>query len=442
MAQLPIETVSQAVTNSSNGNATNKKLYLIPFILVISLFFLWGMVHNLDSILIPHLKKACELNNRQSTLIDTAVYLAYFLMAIPAGMLVKKWGYKKGIIGGLCVAAAGALLFYPAANARSFELFLFALFIIGCGIATLETAANPYAAVLGPQESAGIRLNLAAAFNGSAAFVAAIVGRTFILSGIEKTKNELASMSPEAKLAYLNTESSAVKIPYLVLAGGFVLVAVLFSLFHFPEVKSESKSAKLSQFAKAFRHKHLTWAVIAQFFYVGAQVCITSFFIRMAKQGGGIDEKAAAAFLGVYGFLFMGGRFIGTFFLKFIKQQKLLLIYAVICTALCATAILIDGKLAVYALCGLGFFVSIMFPTIFSLGIVDLGEDTKIGSSLLIMSIIGGAIFPYIMGTIIDLSGDKIQPGYIVPLLCFLVIIYFSLKGYKPREHEKPVVLS
>lgn len=424
------------------GGPVRRNKFLIPFILVTSLFFLWGMVHNLDSILIPHLKKACELNNRQSTLIDTSVFLAYFIMAIPAGVMLKKWGYKKGIIGGLSIAAFGALLFYPAADARSYELFLLALFIIGCGIAVLETAANPYAAALGPKESAGIRLNLAAAFNGSAAFVAAIIGRNFILSGVEYSKEELAVMSAAEKLAYLNYESSAVKVPYLVLAAAFVLVAILFSLFHFPEVKSESRSAKLSQFVKAFRHKHLSWAVLTQFAYVGAQVCITSFFIRMAQQGGGLDEKTAAWYLGVYGLLFMGGRFIGTFFLKFVSQHKLLTIYAIICTVLCAITILVDGKFAVIALCGLGFFISIMFPTIFALGIVDLGEDTKIGSSLLIMAIIGGAIFPYIMGTIIDLSGDKIQPGYVVPLLCFLLVIYFGTRGYKIKQSEKAVELA
>ena len=440
MAQLPAGSIMSTGPTEKNS-LKNKNQFLVPFILIISLFFLWGMVHNLDSILIPHLKKACELNNRQSTLIDTAVYLAYFLMAIPAGIILKKWGYKAGIIGGLLVAMIGALLFYPAADSRSYELFLIALFIIGCGIAVLETAANPYAAVLGPQETAGIRLNLAAAFNGSAAFVAALIGRNFILSNIEHTKEELAAMPVAEKLAYLNTESDAVKVPYLVLAGGFLLVALLFSLFHFPEVKSESKKTRLSEFPKALRHKHLSWAVIAQFAYVGAQVCITSFFIRMAQQGGGFDEDTAAAYLGIYGLLFMIGRFAGTFFLKFVRQQKLLTIYAVICTLLCAIAILGKGEYVVYALCGLGFFVSIMFPTIFALGIVDLGEDTKIGSSLLIMSIIGGAIFPYIMGTIVDMSNDKIQPGYIVPLICFLVIIYFGVSGYKVKIHEKPVEL-
>src|SRR6478672_2502391 len=185
MAQLPIESVVQPVNLETTLSNKKKNQFLIPFILVTSLFFLWGMAHNLDSILIPHLKKACELNNRQSTLIDTAVFFAYFIMAIPAGMFLKRWGYKTGIILGLLVAAIGAFLFVPAANSRSYELFLLALFIIGCSIATLETAANPYSAVLGPPETSGVRMNLAASFNGLAAFVAPLVGTAFILSGVE-----------------------------------------------------------------------------------------------------------------------------------------------------------------------------------------------------------------------------------------------------------------
>jgi MFS transporter, FHS family, L-fucose permease len=439
MAQIPVDPVAQKDILADVQK--KQKFFLVPFILITSLFFLWGMVHNLDSILIPHLKKACELNNRQSALVDTAVFFAYFIMAIPAGMFLKRWGYKTGIVFGLLIAAIGALLFVPAANARSYELFLLALFIIGCGIATLETAANPYSAVLGPPESSGVRMNLAASFNGLAAFVAPLVGTAFILSGVEHGKEELAAMPVAEKIAYLSSEASSVKLPYLIFAGVLVLVAILFMFFHFPEVKSESKTAKLSQFVKAFRHKHLTWAVIAQFAYVGAQVCVTSFFIRMAKQGGGLDEKTAGYYLSIYGLLFMGGRFFGTFLLKFVARHKLLTIYAVLCTLLCATAILGKGEYVVYALGGLGFFMSIMFPTIFSLGLVDLGEDTKIGGSLLVMSIIGGAIFPYLMAWIIDFKGDKIQPGYIVPLICYLVIIYFGVSGYKVRIHEKPVEL-
>ncbi len=439
MAQPPFETVAQP--NPVVDSKRKQKLFLIPFILVTSLFFLWGMVHNLDSILIPHLKKACQLDNRQSTLVDTAVFFAYFLMAIPAGMFLKKWGYKTGIIFGLFVAAGGACLFVPAANTRSYELFLLALFIIGCGIAMLETAANPYAAVLGPPETAGVRLNLAASFNGLAATVAPWVGTTFILSGVEYSQAQLAAMPVTEKIAYLNSEAAAVRVPYIVFAGVLILVAILFRFFHFPEVKDESKKIKLSQFAKALRHQHLAWAVVAQFAYVGAQVCVTSFFIKMAKQGGGFDEKTAGYYLILYGLLFMIGRFIGTFLLKFFSPQKLLTIYAVICTLLCLTAILGRGDYVVYSLGGLGFFMSIMFPTIFSLGLAELGDDTKIGGSLLVMSIVGGAIFPYIMGTVIDMSGDKVQPGYIIPLICFLVIIYFGISGYKVKIHEKPVEL-
>lgn len=439
MAQIPIDTVSTPMERTA---ATHKKNFLLPFILVCSLFFLWGMVHNLNGILIPHLKKACQLSNWKSLTVDTAIYLAYFLMAIPAGMVLKKWGYKKGIIGGLLVAALGALLFVPAANARSFELFLLSLFVIGCGIATLETAANPYAAILGEPQTAGIRLNFAAAINGLAVFVGPLVGTLFILSGKEYSKAQLAAMPEVQRSAYLLSESASVKVPYLSLCGGLLLVALLFAAFHFPEVKSESKSTKLSQFGRALRHRHLAWAVLAQFAYVGAQACVTSTFIRMAQQGGGFDEKTAGWYLAtVYGTLFLAGRFIGTALLKYVKQQKLLTLYAVINTLLCVAAIAGKGQYVVYCLGGVGFFMSIMFPTIFSLGLVDLGEETKPASSLLVMAIVGGAVFPPIMGFIIDKSGDKVQPGYIVPLVCFLVIIYFGLKGYKPKEHEKAVEL-
>ena len=431
--------VKSETTHNTAQHTRNK--FLLPFILITSLFFLWGMIHNLDAFLIPHLKKACELNNRQSSLIDTVVYFAYFIMAIPAGMFLKRWGYKTGIVFGLLVAATGAFLFVPAANARSYETFLLALFIIGCGIATLETAANPYSAMLGSPETSGVRMNLAASFNGLAAPVAGFVGTKFILSGVEHSKAELNSMPVANKIAYLTQEASSVKAPYICFAGALILVAILFTFFHFPEVKSESKKVKLSQFVKVFRHKHLAWAVLTQFAYVGAQVCVTSFFIRMAKQGGGLDEKSAGYYYILYGSLFMVGRFIGTLILKFIARHKLLTIYAVLCTLLCLTAILGKGQYVVYALGGLGFFMSIMFPTIFSLGLVELGEDTKIGGSLLVMSIIGGAIFPYIMAWIIDLNGDKIQPGYIIPLFCYLVIIYFGISGYKVKIHEKPVEL-
>jgi FHS family L-fucose permease-like MFS transporter len=416
---------------SEKGKGTK---FLLPFILITSLFFLWGMAHNLDSILIPHLKKACQLNNSQSTLIDTAVFFAYFIMAIPAGLLIKKFGYKNSIIIGLLVFATGAFLFIPAANTKTYELFLFALFVIGCGLTILETSANPYAAILGPPESSSKRLNLAASFNGLAAMVAPIVGSMFILSGTNYTPEQMNAMSETSKNAYLLEEAAAVKMPYIILGSVLVLVAILFYFMHLPSMKPQQTEVEVKPgFFSVLKFSHLSWAVVAQFFYVGAQVCITSFFIRIAIQGAGLDEKTAGYFLGVYGFLFMAGRFIGTFFLRFIKDYMLLSIYCVISVFLCLVAIYGSGIYVIYALGGLGFFMSIMFPTIFSLGLVGLKSNTETGSSWLVMSIVGGAILPYGMGTLIDMKNDDIQAGYIIPLVCFLVILSFGLFGHKVK---------
>ncbi|MDI5949929.1 L-fucose:H+ symporter permease [Flavobacterium sp. LB2P84] len=409
--------------------------YLLPFILITSLFFLWGMAHNLDSILIPHLKKACELNNRQSTLIDTSVFFAYFIMAIPAGMLIKRFGYKNSIIIGLLVFATGAFLFVPAANTRTYELFLFALFVIGCGLTILETSANPYAAILGPPESSSKRLNLAASFNGLAAMVAPIVGSLFILSGKTNTPEQMAAMSDTVRAAYLLEEASAVKLPYIILGSILVLVAILFYFMHLPSMKPQHTEVEIKPgFFSVLKFSHLSWAVVAQFFYVGAQVCITSFFIRIAQQGAGLDERTAAYYLGIYGFLFMAGRFIGTFFLRFVKDSVLLSIYCVISVFLCLVAIYGTGIYVIYALGGIGFFMSIMFPTIFSLGLVGLKSNTETGSSWLVMSIVGGAILPYGMGTLIDMKHDDIQAGYIIPLVCFVIILYFGIFGHKVKQ--------
>ncbi|WP_026712895.1 L-fucose:H+ symporter permease [Flavobacterium daejeonense] len=409
--------------------------YVLPFILITSLFFLWGMAHNLDSILIPHLKKACQLNNRQSTLIDTSVFLAYFLMAIPAGMIIKKVGYKNSIIIGLLVFASGAFLFVPAANTRAYELFLLALFIIGCGLTILETSANPYAAILGPPESSSKRLNLAASFNGLAAMVAPIIGSMFILSGKSFTPEQMAAMPEAERLSYLAGEAAAVKMPYIVLGTILVLVAILFYFMHLPSMKPAHTEVEVKPgFFSVLKHRHLSWAVVAQFFYVGAQVCVTSFFIRMAEQGANMDEKTAAYYLGLYGVLFMGGRFIGTLFLRYVKDYVLLSIYAVLSAILCAVAIYGSGIVVIYALGAIGFFMSIMFPTIFSLGLVGLKSNTETGSSWLVMSIVGGAILPYGMGTLIDMNHDDIQSGYIIPLVCFLIILYFGVFGHKVKK--------
>lgn len=410
----------------------NQTHYRLPFILVSSLFFLWGIANNLNGILIPHLRKALQLTNMQSTFVDTAVYLAYFSAAIPAGMILKKFGYKKGIITGLIVFSIGAFMFIPAANMRAYNIFLLGLFIIGCGLTILETAANPYASKLGDPETSTARLTLAQSFNGLAVFIAPVIGTMFILSGKEFTADEFAAMTEIDRLVYLSSEAASVKMPYLSLGIFLLAIAVLFLVNNFPELKEDEGTEEDGTLANALKHKHLVWAVIAQFFYVGAQVCVTSFFIRAAIAGGGVDEKTAGYYLSMYGILFMAGRFAGSVFMRWISPNKLLSLYAVMCILLSIVAIKTDGQYVVIALGGLGFFMSIMFPTIFSLGIAGLKSNTKPASSLLVMSIIGGAIFPVIMGNIIDRFGDDIQIGYVVPLICYAFVLYFGIRGYKP----------
>lgn len=419
-------------SSSTSLNQEQRKGYLFPFILVTSLFFFWGFVHNLDPILIPHLRKAFTLSYLQSSLVDSAVFIAYFAMALPAGFVMRKYGYKSGIILGLLLFGTGSLLFIPAANTREYVYFLGALFIIASGLTFLETAANPYASLLGPKETATQRLNLSQSFNGLATVLAPIIGGEFILSGTKLTDAQKAAMSPQALNAYLSSEAATVKGPYLTLGIIILAVALIFIFTKLPEIKEEE--TRKSSFANAARHKHLIWAVVAQFFYVGAQVCVTSFFINIAVKAAHIDEKTASKYLGYgYGIAFMGGRFAGTLFMKYISPNKLLVIYSVINIALSAIAIVSSGMITIYALIGVGFFMSIMFPTIFALGIKGLGTDTKIGSSLIIMSIVGGALIPLAMGRISDIT-KNIQNGYIIPLICFVVILLFGWKGYKPKS--------
>jgi FHS family L-fucose permease-like MFS transporter len=412
----------------------NKNAYLVPFVLVTSLFFLWAFLHNLNPILIPHLKKACQLSDTQSALIDSAVYLGYFLMALPAGWLMHKYGYKKGILVGLVLYALGALLFYPAAGARSYSMFLIALFISASGATFLETVANPYITKLGDPKTSEQRLNFAQSFNGVGAFLAPIIGGSFILSGIEKTQTEIQSMSADQLSQYLDFEAGTVKIPYLIMAAIVLLVAVFFIFSKLPEIKEQDSSTSGHSFSlKVFRHRHVLWAVIAQFCYVGAQVCIGSFFIRLAKSLANMPEKEAAFLLGSVAMVgFMIGRFFGTYLMKYIEASRLLSLYCLINIGLITIALTTQGMMAVYAVAAVPFFMSIMFPTIFALGIKGLGEESKIASSFLVMAIFGGAVFPLIMGYISDRTGSM-QKAYIVPMICFLVVWFFARFRYKPQ---------
>ena len=403
--------------------------YLIPFILITSLFFFWGLIINLDSILIPHLRKAFRLNTLQSSLVDSSVFIAYFIMAIPAGMIMQRLGYRSGIIIGLLLFATGSFLFVPAANTREYAFFLTALFIIACGLAMLETAANPYATVLGPENTSTQRLNFAQSFNGLAVVIAPLIGGRFILSGKEYTEADLANMTAQAREIYLQSEAQSVKTPYVIIGIIILVVAILFLSTKLPDIKEE-KTERKSLF-HTLRHRHLAWAVVAQFFYVGAQVCVTSFFINLAHRSAGLNEKVAADYLGWgYGIAFMTGRFFGTFLMKYIQPNRLLSLYAAINILLSLLAVFSKGMITVYALIGIGFFMSIMFPTIFALGIKGLGHETKIGSGLIIMAIVGGALLPPVLGYISDVT-KNIQTGYTVPLVCFIVVLFFGLKGYK-----------
>jgi len=416
------------ISPNTSANAATKTAF--AFALVTSLFFLWGFSNNLNPILIPHLKKSFTLTTTQSTLIDSSVYIAYFLMALPAGYVMKRFGYKIGIITGLLFFSIGAFLFIPAANSQSYFFFLFAIFVIASGLGFLETAANPYAAALGPHDTSTQRLNLAQSFNGLAAAVAPLIGARVILTK-GYTDEQLSTMTEDVRRTALASEASSVKTPYFILGIVLFIIAMIFALTKLPKIQYKEGRDKSKSILHAFKNKHLTWAVMAQFFFVGGQVSVFSLFVLYATKSANITEVKAANFLGACGFAFLAGRFIGTFLMKYIKPNKLLASYAAINVLLCIVAITAHGMITVYNVIAICFFMSIMFPTIFALGITDLGGDTEYGSSLLIMSIVGGAIMPRIFGLISDGTGD-IQLGYFVPLACFVVVAYFGWRGYKP----------
>lgn len=408
--------------------------YLLPFALVTSLFFFWGFVHNMDPILIPHLKKSFSLTTLQSSLVDSAVYIGYFLMALPAGMIMKRYGYKTGILTGLFLFACGSFLFIPAANTQQYVFFLGALFIIACGLAILETVANPYAALLGKPEAATRRLNFAQSFNGLASTVAPIIGARIILTK-GYSDEQLSTMTEAARKIALASEAASVKTPYLILGSTILLIALLFAMVKLPEIHHHEESGAGNRgIWHALGYRHLRWAVIAQFFYVGAQVCVFSFFILYAADAAGLDKIKAADYLGWgCGMAFMAGRFIGTFLMRFFRPQRMLAVYSAINILLCCVAISGSGMITICAVIAIAFFMSIMFPTIFSLGIAGLGADAKYGSSLIIMSIVGGAVLPPVMAQISDTMGTM-QAGYVVPMVCFAVTLVFGLFTHRIKQ--------
>jgi len=413
-----------AFVNTEEDLNTNdsSKSYLIPFILVTSLFFLWGLANILNSALIAHFQPVFEIKRAQALLVESAFYFGYFTIAIPAGLFMEKYSYKKGILLGLILYAIGALLFIPAAETITFGYFLIALYIIASGLAFLETAANPYVTILGKAESSVQRLNFSQSFNGLALVVGPWLAGQFIFAGNEGTLETIEQKQQAA---------NAVIFPYSLIAVVVLVVAGLFFLIKMPE---PTKGAKLKFDKAIFKNSHLRNAVLAQLFYVGAQAGIWGITINFITTilPGTTNEMASKKYMAIGTLLFVIGRFFGTWLMTFVKNHKLLTLYGACASTLCLVGVFSGGLIAVYSILSINFFMSIMFPTIFALGVKDLGVQTKLGSSLIIMAIVGGALVPPLMGIIADNIG--IQQAMFLPFLCFISVIYFGWKGYEIKS--------
>lgn len=441
-------------TTNTIFRSEDGKSYIIPFILVTSLFFLWGFAHSLLDVLNKHFQDILHVSKAQSGLVQAAVYGGYFLMAIPAGMLMKRFGYKKGIIFGLLLYAFGAFLFYPAVNIQQFWAFLLALFIIALGLTCLETAANPYSTVLGAPEYSAQRLTLSQSFNGVGWILGPLVG-SLVLFGSTNSADPFASLA----------------IPYVAIGFVVLVLALLFSRVELPEIdeaKAEHAEHTIAEeanssvaYSSLFHYRHFKWAVASQFFYVAAQTGINSFFINYVYDIFVTMEKktvighdllvwliqaishqevvnessynaTAGIILAVGGMgLFTIGRFAGSALLVWFKPNKLLTYFALSCMALTLLVISGLGAVSIAALCLIYFFMSIMFPVNFALGLRGLGSHTKRASSFLVMAIVGGAIFPALMGYVADIS--SMQIGFIIPFICFFVVFLFGANGYKTK---------
>ena len=405
---------------------------LLPFALIVALFFLWGVANNLNDVLIAHFKKLFTLTDLQAGLVQSAFYLGYFCLAIPAALFMRAYGYRAAVLLGLILYAAGALLFWPAAAAQSYAFFLLALFVIASGLGFLETSANPLISRLGPPESASLRLNLAQAFNPLGSISGILIGSQFILSGIAMDTARLAHMSPQAIEAWRASEAGAVQAPYLVIGVAVLAWALLIRLVRFPPIATERDVEEgigaLDDFRALAREHGLLLGILAQFFYVGAQVGVWSFLIRYCQVAvPGTGEHRAALYLTASLVLFMLGRFAGTFLMARLAPLRLLSAFAAAGALLCLFAAVAGGEAGITALVGASFFMSIMYPTIFAESVAGLGPRTKSASALLVMAIVGGAVIPAVMGAVSDAAGSIVR-AMIVPCLCFLVVLIFGLR--------------
>lgn len=388
----------------------------VALMLVTSLFFLWGLSYGLLDVLNKHFQETLHVSKAQSGLLQAAYFGAYFIIALPAGLLMDRFGYKAGILLGLCLYAAGALLFMPAANAASFPFFLFALFVIALGLGCLETAANPYATVLGDPKGAERRLNLAQSFNGLGQFVGPLLGGALFFGG-----NNASS------------DNSSLQTTYVVIAVIVLLVAALFARTPMPDLREQESSIQRHDNKTLWQHREFVGGVVTQFFYVAAQVGVGAFFINyVTEHWASMTSQSAAYLLSVAMICFMCGRFFSTWLMGRISAQRLLMVYAWINVVLCAVVVSGVESVSVVALVAVFFFMSIMFPTIFAMGVKNLGPHTKRGSSFLIMAIVGGALMPYLMGLVADHFSTAL--AYLLPLGCFVVVAFYGRAGLRGRE--------
>jgi FHS family L-fucose permease-like MFS transporter len=439
-----MQTSSVSIPNPRDKNSS-EELRVFPaqhrltFALVTILFFLWGMSNNLTDILVQQFRKSFELSSLQAQLVQTAVFLGYFFMAIPAAVFMRRLGYKAGILAGLCLFGGGMLMFWPAAIVGQYSLFLIALFMVGCGSATLETAANPFIAQFGPSETSEQRLNFSQAFNPLGTITGVLIGTYFIFSGIELKKENITAMKATGTYsAYLHSEIFRV-VPTYVILGCIVLIwAVWIGITKFPQVGSiHSSTEDQGSFSQLLRHRNLWLAVIAQFCYCGAQVSTWSAFIPYVKQYTTSTEQTAGLYLTGSLVAMAIGRFSSTSLMNWIAPARMIGVYALINIALLSVGILHPGAIGVWAILATSFFMSIMFPTIFALGVKGLGVNTKIGGSVIVMSVVGAAIMPPLLGWIANRTGSYAM-GYTVTLAAYVVVALYGFLGAHGEFAESP----
>ena len=429
-AAIPVALPSLTPANVLPGHKPRAMLvtagYGTGFALVCSLFFLWAIAANFNDLLIRQFQKALSLDRLEAGFVPFVFYIGYFLVALPAGLVMRRFGYRVGIIVGLSLYAAGALLFYPAAEVRQYSAFLAALFVIASGAAFLETAANPYSIAMGDPARAALRANLAQSFNGLGVFIAPLIGSRFIFSGIEYQPDQLARLSAAGQTAFHSSEARTVQSPYLVLAGIILVIAIAFCVVKLPDLRAPKGASQSRSALSILKIPSLRWAVVAQFFYVGGQVSIWSYFIDLVKiLRPETPERTAAYILSVSLASFMVGRFVGTALLKRVRADYLLFAYAFSNVLLLATALVTHGWVAITAIGLTCFFMSIQFPTIFSFGVRELGNLAMVGSSYIVMAVVGGAVLPLMMG-LIDRHTGSLQLALLSPMACFGVVALYA----------------